>query len=66
MSKAKDVIASLQETKVKDIHKALGDLDSSSWNTLMGTIQIAIQSVTGETITTANLDKAFKRLIGRR
>jgi len=66
MSKASNLIYGLKETKVADIHKALSDLDPSSWNTFMSEIQSAIQDTAGVTVPTIKLDKSFKRLIGKR
>jgi len=53
-------------TKVIDIHKALSELDPSSWNTFMSEIQVAFRSVTGKPVTITILDEVFWKVLGKR
>ena len=63
MSRANEILKLNEGLKTDDLYQVFKKVEAPSWNSFLATLQTAINDVSGKTITTAHLKKAFERIM---
>jgi hypothetical protein len=63
MSLAKEFIELNEGLRTEELYQIFKKVEAPSWNSFLSSLQSAIDEVSGKTITTEHLKKAFKRLM---